>query len=151
MKINLHFFGKWTIRGFYMLVCLLMISTMGSAQGVAMNTTLAPANASAGLDIDFATKGFLIPRVALTGTASFAPLGTTHIAGMVVYNTATTTDLKPGLYFDDGTKWVAIMLPAGTSMGDMQYWNGTAWILIPTGLPGQKLKLIGGIPVWSSL
>ena len=150
MKINLHFSGKWTIRGFFMLVCLLIISTMSSAQGVAMNTTLAPANAAAGLDIDFATKGFLIPRVALTGTGSFAPLGATHIIGMIVYNTVTTADVTPGLYYNNGAKWVSTVPPKGISIGNMLYWDGTAWIIIPVGTPGQKLKLIAGVPTWGN-
>jgi hypothetical protein len=138
------------IRSVQFVFALMVISISGYSQNVAINGTLAPANAAAGLDIDFATKGLLISRVALTGTASFAPLPA-HTAGMMVYNTATTGDVKPGLYYNDGTKWVASVPPAGNANGDLQYWNGTAWVTLPAGEPGQKLQLTSaGIPAWSN-
>jgi hypothetical protein len=38
---------------------------------------------------------------------------------------------------------------SGTVSGDMQYWNGTTWVVIAT-TPneGATLQLIGGIPTW---
>lgn len=58
-----------------------------------------------------ATKGLLMPKVALTSTDSPAPLST-HVAGMHVYNTATTgidnTQVLPGEYFNNGTSWIRI-------------------------------------------
>jgi uncharacterized protein (TIGR02145 family) len=37
----------------------------------------------------------------------------------------------------------------GTTSGDMQYWNGTAWVLIPTAInAGATLTAVGGIPTW---
>jgi hypothetical protein len=39
--------------------------------------------------------------------------------------------------------------PAGNNAGDMQYWNGTAWVMIPVGIPGQYLQLTtANIPAW---
>ena len=149
MKKKVKISYGWFAKGLFALVFLLMISTIGFTQGVAINTTLAPANASAGLDIDFATKGFLISRVALTGTGNSAPL-TMHVAGMIVYNTAKIGDVTPGLYYNDGLKWVPLFIQAGNLPGDMQYWNGTVWVLIPAGVPGQMLKLIAGVPTWSN-
>lgn len=60
------------------------------------------------------SKGLLLPRVALTATNSPIPL-TKHVAGMTVYNTATTSagngyDVSRGFYYNDGTKWVALPL-----------------------------------------
>jgi len=69
---------------------------------VGINTTTP--NSNSALDINASNKGFLPPRVALTSESSPAPL-TTHVAGMVVYNTATINNLVPGLYLNDGTKW----------------------------------------------
>ena len=75
-------------------------------------------NASAKLEVAATDKGFLPPRVALTATNVFAPItGTSSAAaGLLVYNTATTTNtpynVLPGYY----------------------YWNGTAWIQIAGGL-----------------
>jgi len=137
-------------NGFYALLLLLMISSTGFTQNVAINTTLNPANPSAGLDVDFANKGFLIPRVSLTGSGNFAPLPA-HIAGMMVYNIATAGDVTPGLYLNDGSKWVAFVPPTGSATGDMQYWSGTAWVTIPAGQPGQMLQLTStGVPAWNT-
>ncbi|MCE9538617.1 MAG: hypothetical protein K8R85_05290, partial [Bacteroidetes bacterium] len=39
--------------------------------------------------------------------------------------------------------------PAGNNAGDMQYWNGAAWVMIPVGIPGQFLQLnTSNIPAW---
>lgn len=38
----------------------------------------------------------------------------------------------------------------GTAVGDMKYWNGTSWIMIPVGTPGQFLQLnSSSIPNWT--
>ena len=38
----------------------------------------------------------------------------------------------------------------GTAVGDMKYWNGTAWVLIPVGTPGQFLQLnASNTPSWN--
>jgi hypothetical protein len=40
--------------------------------------------------------------------------------------------------------------PAGVNQGDMQYWNGTAWVLVTAGLPGQYLQFTSqNKPAWS--
>jgi uncharacterized protein (TIGR02145 family) len=40
----------------------------------------------------------------------------------------------------------------GTNQGDIQYWNGTAWVMVTVGQPGQLLLLsASGIPVWTGL
>ena len=39
---------------------------------------------------------------------------------------------------------------SGTAVGDMKYWNGTAWVLIPVGTPGQFLQLnASNVPTWN--
>jgi hypothetical protein len=69
--------------------------------------TLTP-NVNAQLEVNSASKGLLLPRVALSATNNPAPL-TAHVQGMVVYNTATAssgaTAVSPGFYTNDGTKW----------------------------------------------
>lgn len=38
----------------------------------------------------------------------------------------------------------------GTAVGDMKYWNGTSWVMVPVGTPGQFLQLnSSNIPSWS--
>jgi uncharacterized protein (TIGR02145 family) len=40
--------------------------------------------------------------------------------------------------------------PQGTTPGNMQYWNGTNWVNLAPGLPGQSLIITStGIPSWS--
>lgn len=61
-----------------------------------------------------AKKGFLMPRVVLSSTKEAKPL-MAHVAGMQVYNTATINDVAPGVYYNDGTKWVPLSSQAGQS------------------------------------
>lgn len=130
---------------------LLVISLIpGISQNIAINTTGSAANAAAGLDVDFANKGLLVPRMALTGTTLAAPLAA-HVAGMLVYNTATVADVTPGFYYNDGSRWLKSVPQPGATNGTMQYWSGTAWVNIPVGQPGQKLQLTSaGVPAWSN-
>tara|TARA_B100000809_G_scaffold248451_1_gene278575 strand:- start:497 stop:1669 length:1173 start_codon:yes stop_codon:yes gene_type:complete len=38
----------------------------------------------------------------------------------------------------------------GTSSGDMKYWNGSAWVMIPTTVnEGATLQMINGVPTWT--
>jgi hypothetical protein len=92
-----------------LLICL-SIFVMDSliAQNVGINTTGAIPNASAGLDVNFTTKGLLIPRVALTATNAAAPI-TTPATSLLVYNTATVggaNAVSPGFYYWDGAQWL---------------------------------------------
>jgi Collagen triple helix repeat (20 copies). len=39
--------------------------------------------------------------------------------------------------------------PTGTAVGDIQYWNGTAWVMVPVGQPGQFLQVTpSAVPSW---
>lgn len=131
----------------YSLLITLIISLSGFSQNVSISSKDTLPNSAAGLDVNFSNKGLLIPRVALTSTSSFAPLSA-HVAGMVVYNTATTGDVTPGFYYDNGSKWISGFIQ-GQSIGDMLYWSGTSWLKIPIGVPGQYLQISGTfIPTW---
>jgi hypothetical protein len=135
---------------FFMLIILMVLSLSGFSQNVGINTTGAAPNANAGLDVNFDNKGILIPRVALTSTSSFAPLSA-HVAGMLIYNTATANDVLPGFYYNTGSAWVP-SFSVGTATGAMLYWSGTAWVEIPAGTTGQFLQVSpGGTPFWASV
>ncbi|REA56523.1 hypothetical protein DSL64_26770 [Dyadobacter luteus] len=84
-------------------VALLSSSVVFAQVKIGSNPTTV--NSNAVLDIESANKGVLFPRVSLTSTDNASPL-TGHIAGMQVYNTASGTDVDPGIYYNDGTKWV---------------------------------------------
>lgn len=83
---------------------LLLISIHSLCQ-VGVGT--ATPNSSAVLDLVSADKGLLLPRISLVKTPGCQPLKS-HIAGMVIYNKASVNVVKPGYYFNDGTKWINI-------------------------------------------
>src|SRR5207253_1928575 len=79
------------------------------------------ANASALLDVSNtggSNLGVLLPQVALTATNAAAPVSS-PATGLVVYNTATTTNspynVSPGYYYWDGAKW-RILLASQTTV-----------------------------------
>ena len=63
---------------------------------------------SAKLEVAAINKGFLPPRVALTGINDLSTIAT-PATGLVVFNTATAgttpNNVLPGYYYYDGTKW----------------------------------------------
>ena len=65
------------------------------------------------VEISSTTQGFLPPRVALTATNSTSPISS-PATGLLVYNTTAgtstaTTNVTPGLYYYDGSKWQRII------------------------------------------
>lgn len=69
-------------------------------------------NASAQLEISSSSKGFLPPRVTLTGTADVTTIAS-PATGLMVYNTATAgtspANVTPGIYYYDGAKWQRVI------------------------------------------
>lgn len=63
-----------------------------------LGTNFATTAPEAILDIRSATKGILIPRVALTSTTVMAPVATAKDSELV-YNNATAGDVTPGFYY----------------------------------------------------
>ncbi|NML71789.1 hypothetical protein HHL23_18600 [Chryseobacterium sp. RP-3-3] len=94
---------------------IFLISTFSLAQ-IGINTPTP--NMDAALDVVSTNKGILNTRIALSSTASPSPLST-HVAGMMVYNTATVSDVIPGLYYNDGSKWIK----TGDSAGNVAITN----------------------------
>ena len=47
----------------------------------------------------------------------------------------------PGTQGPKGDKGDTGSFPRGTTVGDMQYWNGTQWVMLPKGLPKQILTI----------
>jgi hypothetical protein len=119
---------------------------------VGINADNSLPDASAGLDVNFNALGFLPPRVALTAINSALPV-TDPAEGLLVYNTAVAgtppNNVLPGYYCRSGAKWIPVVAPPGTNVGEMQYWNGTQWVGIPAGLNGQVLTFANGIPTWA--
>ncbi len=78
-----------------------------NAQGVAINTTSAAADASAALDVQSTTQGMLVPRM----NASQRGMIATPATGLLVYQ----TDGTAGFYFYNGTAWTSL---SGGGSGD---------------------------------
>ncbi|SEL49481.1 autotransporter outer membrane beta-barrel domain-containing protein [Parapedobacter koreensis] len=64
-------------------------------------------NKDALLELESNNKGLLHTRVQLRRTDDAAPLSQ-HRVGMMVYNTATTNDVVPGIYYNNGSRWVLV-------------------------------------------
>jgi len=88
----------------YILLAVLFSTLVSQAQvGIGTNTP----SPSSILEIASDDKGILIPRVELRNTTSSFPLSS-HITSMMVFNTATTSDVIPGFYYSLGSKWVRL-------------------------------------------
>ncbi len=95
---------------------LFLLFTISTFAQTGIGTTTPNTNAQ--LEVASTTKGFLPPRVALTGTTSASPLAA-HVAGMVVYNTATVSDVTPGLYVNNGSAWEKSAGGGASSINDL--------------------------------
>lgn len=111
-----------------------------TAQNVGIGT--ATPNAHAALDISNGSKGLLIPRM---DSVSRKAIPNTN--GLMVYDTTTKC-----FWYNDGARWVN-MPPKGIGTGDILYWNGAAWVVLPAGTGGQFLGIAPGtlLPAWSTV
>lgn len=97
--------GKQIFRTLFFFGVFMILSQVSLAQVTIGSSQIPHQDALLDLKQEGATKGgLLLPRVALERTTSFSPLSA-HTQGMVVYNTATTGDVTPGFYQNNGSKW----------------------------------------------
>lgn len=89
------------------LICIISFCNATAQTGIGTTTP----NASAKLEVYATNKGFLPPRIALTGTADNSTIAS-PVAGLLIYNTATAgaapNNVLPGYYYWNGTAWVQI-------------------------------------------
>ncbi|MBO9611358.1 MAG: tail fiber domain-containing protein [Dyadobacter sp.] len=95
------------VPGTLMLAATMLLASVNLFAQVKIGNNPTVINGNAVLDVESATKGILFPRMALTATTNPLPLSA-HVAGMQIYNTATGADVDPGIYYNDGTKWVRV-------------------------------------------
>jgi hypothetical protein len=119
------------------LLVSLMVAEISYAQNVGINSTGAAPDASAGLDVNFTDKGMLIPRVALTGTTDVATIAS-PATSLMVYNTATVSDVTPGFYYYTGSSWARV----ASASDPVATPSTNAWSL--TGNPAQTSTMTTG-------
>jgi uncharacterized protein (TIGR02145 family) len=101
--------------------------------------TISP-NTSAALEVKSDSKGILIPRVlASSRTAIQNPS-----EGLMVYQ----TDESIGFWYYSQSQWRYLNQSSGVGSGDMQYWDGQKWVVIPIGTEGETLLICDGVPTW---
>jgi hypothetical protein len=109
---------------------------------------------SALLELNSNNSGLLIPR--MTASQRINDINT-PVTGLLVYQ----TDVNEGFYYFDGSVWLALSedgdsdssneleLPQSPNPGDMSYWTGTDWEVIPATVnEGATLQMKGGVPTW---
>ncbi|MBE8720677.1 hypothetical protein [Sphingobacterium pedocola] len=133
----------------YILTCtfVLMVYLVTAQQKLGDGTVSATyrVNPAALLELESSARGLLHVRVALTSTTLAAPLST-HVAGMMVYNTAQQNDVVPGIYYNDGTRWV---LARGGEQLDIRY-DATTYQLTIIRAGGQT-EVIDFLAIFRSL
>mgnify|MGYP006910061808 CR=1 FL=1 len=122
--------GKRFFRDLYLwppLFFFMLYSLCGYAQqGVSINTSGAPADSSAMLDVSSASKGLLIPRVSLASINDLSTI-TNPAVSLLVYNTnAAMAGGAIGFWYFDGTVWVQALGPQGPPGADG---SADAWSL----------------------
>ena len=110
-------------------LAIMLSAFAASAQQKVKDGTVANGNLpnkDAILELESSSKGLLYSRVALKSTTNASPLSA-HIAGMMIYNTQTIADVVPGIYYNDGTKW--ILAGAGDGAAANIKYNPATYIL----------------------
>lgn len=144
-----------------MQISILQGSASGTAVYVETQVPTTNANGLVSLEIgagtvesgDFATIDWANgPYFIKTETAVEAPLTTYTITGTsqllsVPYalHAKTAESVTGGITETDPS------VPIGTQIGEMQYWNGTAWVTVAAGDEGQMLSFVGGVPTWTTV
>jgi hypothetical protein len=64
---------------------------------------------------------------------------------LIIYNTTTNT-----LEYKTASAWVSLISNTDAiNSGEMQYWDGSAWVVIPSSTSDRAiLRVVGGIPTW---
>ncbi|MFI2741942.1 hypothetical protein ACG2LH_04320 [Zhouia sp. PK063] len=71
-------------------------------------------NGSASLDMGSTDQGILINRVSLSSTTDTETIRGTEPTGLLVFNTATTSNVSPGFYYWANSKWNRLSTSTGT-------------------------------------
>jgi uncharacterized protein (TIGR02145 family) len=124
----------------YFTIILFLFVTASTYAQTGIGTT-AP-HASAQLEVSSTTKGFLPPRMTTEQRNAIANPAT----GLIIYNTTTNI-----LEYKTASGWVSYQDTSdGVNAGEMNYWNGSAWVTVAPGTTGQVLTFVSGVPTWET-
>ena len=125
----------------------LMLQSL-AAQNFGINSTGVMPNTSAGLDVDFANKGVLIPRVAFTSLTDAVTIASPATSLLIYSKGGAVTD---GYYYNSGTSgspiWTSFITTLNNSNGCFTNWqlftaDGT--FTVPAGVTKIKVCVYGG-------
>jgi hypothetical protein len=108
-------------------------------------------NTFAGLDWSNGGNKFIKVSMDITGGTNYQLIGSSQLQSVpyALYS-ANSTPGPQGPVGPQGAAGPVGSFPAGNAIGDMQYWNGSSWTMIPAGTAGQYLQINNtGIPAWS--
>ncbi len=88
-------------------------------------------------------------EVDLTGGNNFINLGNQELLSVpyALYSLSSGSS-TPGPQGPMGPPGPQGSFPSGTQPGEMNYWNGTTWVMVPPGNHGQFLAFCDGVPQW---
>jgi uncharacterized protein (TIGR02145 family) len=104
--------------------------------------------------IDWASGPFFIKtETDLAGGTAYTIIGTSQVLSVPYALHAKTAD--NGITPEQANAIVAnsakISAASGTATGQIQYWNGTAWVAVERGSGGQVLTFVNGKPTWGAI
>jgi hypothetical protein len=109
---------------------ILLVTASIFSQGVSINSTGNDPDISAGLDVNFANKGLLIPQIALSDKYDATTIPNPAIS-LLIFNTATNAGLTPGYFYNSGTT------------------ASPFWTRLATGIvDGSETKVTSGSNIW---
>ncbi|MGL2987883.1 hypothetical protein ACSVH5_09825 [Flavobacterium sp. RSSA_27] len=86
----------------HLLFFFLFFGTIQAQVGIGTTTP----NSSAILDVSSSKAGMLIPRVGLQTTTDQTTIEKGNVNGLLVFNTTSNADLKPGFYYWFSNRWI---------------------------------------------
>lgn len=95
--------------------------------------------------IDWANDNYFIKtETDLTGGTNYTIIGTSQLLSVPYALNAKTAENISGTITELDPR-----VPTGTTPGQMQYWNGSEWVIVASGNEGEILTFISGVPTWS--
>ena len=124
-------------------LALTVLLSVGMLSAVAQQTIALPYNPDFNADSAIGAPD-LLSFLPLFGT-EFSPVEVTVDGQTLTEYIQMLEDAAEG---SSATDTVTIPMLPGSEPGEMLYWDGEAWMLVPTGNPGDGLMLEGTTPAW---